>query len=288
MRILRATAHTILSPTFVGTDEETPTAATGTPTCAVAREDGTALTAATVSAVSGEPGVYSAAITTTHTSRLDVLTLTWVGTVTGQQQTYVQTVEVVGAHYCTLPEIRGRRDLEDTRKYPTTELKRVRDAWADRIEDAAGVAFVPRYHRDTIDGDGSCRLALSQILPTALIAVTIDGVAQSLTGFTLDDAGAIRTTSVFPYSSTPRNIEVQYEHGYPACPGDIREEYVKAVRGELLGNYRSAPNDALSTTVDGVTVRFGTPNPAEGRPTGIMGLDAVIVGNHNYRAPAVA
>jgi hypothetical protein len=285
MRVLRASAHTITSPTFVGADEESPADCASTPVCAVAREDGTSLTAATVT--HSDVGVYTAALTTTHTASLDRLKLTWTGTAGSQVQVYVQEVEVVGAHYAGIPEIRGRRDLDNTVRFPLEEIRRVRDAWADRIEEAMRVAFVPRYARDVLDGDGTNRLALNHVLPHTLVSVTINGTAQSLTGYTLDPSGAIRSTSTFPCGD-PANIEVVYEHGYLACPPDVRLEYVKAVRAELLRDKTSLPSDAISTTVDGVTVRLGTPNPELGRPTGILALDAVLMGSHDYRTPAVA
>jgi len=286
VRVLRNTALSVLSPTFVGADGETPTDTASTPTAAVSREDGTSLSALTVTASSVSDGVYSAALTTTHTSQLDRLKVTWGGTAGSLAQSYVTELEVVGAHYATIPEIRDERGLDNMTTFPLHLIRRVRDKWAQQIEDACGVAFVPRYERDVLRGDGTPYLALSKIRPLSLIAVTIDGVSQTLTDFTLHDTGLIEYEgSVFPTSSTGPNVVVTYEHGFPNVPEDIRHEVVKAIRQELLRYVKDLPTDAISQAFpDGPTIRYST--PGTDRPTGILSLDAVL-NRYKFRAPAV-
>lgn len=287
MRVLRSTALTILSPTFVGADGESPANTASTPTAAVEREDGTSLTAASVSATPVATGVYSATLTTTHTSQVDRLKVTWSGTAGSLAQVYVQTVEVVGGHYVTIPELRGEQGLDDTVKYPLALLRRVRDAWADRIEDACGIAFVPRYERDVVSGDGTSFLALSRIRPTSLLSVTIDGTSQTLSGFSLHPEGVIEYEGTsFPYpSGSGPNVVVAYEHGFPSCPEDIRHEVLKACRYELRRYKDPQATDVLSQTFEnGATVRY--PTASADRPTGLPSLDAVLE-RYKYRAPAV-
>lgn len=286
MRVLRATALTVNSPTFVGADGESPEATASTPVAAVAREDGTALTAAVVSGTAVSTGVYAASITTTHTAQLDRLKVTWTGTAGSLAQTYTTELEVVGAHYASVPEIRDERGLDNTTTFPLHLIRRVRDAWANRVEDACGVSFVPRYERDVLSGDGTCRLALSHIRPLSLIAVTIDGTSQTLTDFTLHDTGMIEFEgSSFPTSSTGPNVTVTYEHGFPNVPEDVRHEVLKAIRMDLLRYSKDLPTDAISQAFpDGPTIRYSTPGPD--RPTGILALDAVLA-RYKFRAPAV-
>ena len=286
MRVLRATALTVNSPTFVGADGESPANTASTPVAAVAREDGTALTAAVVSATPVSTGVYSASITTTHTAQLDRLKVTWTGTAGSLAQTYTTELEVVGAHYASVPEIRDERGLDNTTTFPLHLIRRVRDKWAQQIEDACGVSFVPRYERDVLRGDGTPYLALSHIRPLSLIAVTIDGTSQTLTDFTLHDTGLIEYEgSVFPTSSTGPNVVVTYEHGFPNVPEDIKHEVLKAIRQELLRYTKDLPTDAISQAFpDGPTIRYST--PGVDRPTGILALDAVLA-RYQFRAPAV-
>ncbi len=289
MRVLRNTALSVLSPTFVGADGETPTDTASTPTAAVSREDGTSLSALTVTASSVSDGVYSAALTTTHTSQLDRLKVTWGGTAGSLAQSYVTELEVVGAHLVSITEMRDERGLDNTTSVPLALLRRVRDKWAQQIEDACGVAFAPRYERDVLRGNGKSVLLLSKIRPLSLIAVTIDGVSQTLTNFSLHDSGAIEYEgSTFPRpSGAGPNVVVTYEHGFPSCPEDIRHELLKAIRQEVHRYSKDLPTDAISQAFpDGPTIRYSTPGPD--RPTGILSFDALLASPaYRFRPPAV-
>lgn len=286
MRVLRNTALSVLSPTFVGADGETPTDTASTPTAAVSREDGTSLSALTVTASSVSDGVYSAALTTTHTSQLDRLKVTWGGTAGSLAQSYVTELEVVGAHLVSITELRDERGLDNTTSVPLSLIRRVRDKWAQQIEDACGVAFSPRYERDVLRGDGTSILALSKIRPLSLIAVTVDGTSVSTSNFTLHDEGLIEYEgTAFPTSSTGPNVTVTYEHGFPSCPEDVRHEMLKACRQEVLRYTKDLPTDAISQAFpDGPTIRYST--PGVDRPTGILSFDAVL-NRYKFRPPAV-
>jgi hypothetical protein len=240
-----------------------------------------------VTASSVSDGVYSAALTTTHTSQLDRLKVTWGGTAGSLAQSYVTELEVVGAHLVSITEMRDERGLDNTTSVPLALLRRVRDKWSQQIEDACGVAFSPRYKRDVLRGDGTSVLALSKIRPLSIIAVTIDGVSQTTTNFSLHDSGLIEyEASVFPRpSGAGPNVVVTYEHGFPACPEDVKHELLKAVRQEVLRYTKDLPTDAISQAFpDGPTIRYSTPGPD--RPTGILSLDAVLARYH-FRPPAV-
>lgn len=287
MRVLRSTAIKITSPTFVSDDGETPEDCASTPTATVAHEDGTSLAA--LSPASGaSDGEYTATLTATHTANLGRLTVTWTGTVDSLVQVYTQDVEVVGAHVCSIVELRNLKGLDDTTKFPLEVLRGERDYWTELIEDACGVSFVPRYQRDVLDGDGTNRLALSKIHPTSVVSVTVEGTSQTTSEFTLDDEGAIRWDGgTFTRSSTPGNVVVAYEHGYPSCPEDVRRPLLQVIRASIARTRQDAPNDAISETFDGgSTIRYSTPNAAQGRPTGNLALDAALAG-HMYRHPAV-
>ena len=288
MRVLRSSALKITSPAFVGDDGETPEDCASTPTATVAHEDGTALAA--LSPASGvSDGEYTATLTATHTANLGRLTVTWTGTVDSLVQVYPQQIDVVGAHIVSLPEIRDLKGMDDITKFPIAVLRRVRDHWADRLEEVCGVSFVPRYQRDVLDGDATSRLALSKVLPSSLVSVTVDGVAQTTSEFTLDEEGAIRWSgATFPRSTTPGNVIIAYEHGYPACPEDVRHPLLEVIRADIARTRQDAPSDAISETFDGgATIRYSTPDPARGRPTGHLALDAALNAGHMYRHPAV-
>lgn len=284
MRVLRSTALTVPSPTFVGDDGETPEDCASTPTATVTHEDGTALAAATVVNLD-DPGVYTAALTTTHTANLGRLRVTWTGTVDSLVQVYTDEHEVVGAHYATVPEIRQLRDMDNTARYPLATIREVRDQWAQRIEEACGVPFVPRYQRDTFRGDGTCRLALSQVFPRTLVSVTVDGTAQTVGDFYFDGSFLVWDGGTF---TSEASVAVAYEHWFTRTPPpDLRREYLKVVRTELAKTYSDLPADAIYRQFgDGEAIRYSTPDRAAGRPTGVLALDAVLNG-YDFCAPAV-
>lgn len=284
MRILKSSAWTLTSPTFVGSDQETGEDCASTPTCAVTREDGTSLTAATVTNLSTPPGVYTAAITTTHTSQLDRLLVTWTGTAGSQAQVYTDQLEVVSAHYCTLPEIRARLarvdDRSDPYRYPIEMLLEERDAVAAACEDACGVSWVRRYHRETLYGNGTSVLPLKAAHPRTVLSVTIDGSSQTVSNFTVDRyrRELIFESSRFNTSADGApNVTVVYEAGHDAPPADLKREMLDWTAARCASAFSRRPINEISETFDGRTVRFSTPDPARGRPTGVLALDPILV-----------
>lgn len=280
MRAVKGSSVAVTSPTFVAADGETPADCTGTPTCTVTREDGTALAAATVTSAGTGTGSYTAAITTTHTAQLDRLALVWTGTADGYVQVYRQTLEVVGGRYVTLPELRAEPGLADTARYDRALLDELRDAIERTVEDYTGVAWCRAYERDHLYGNGRGRLLLSRRRPRALLSVTIDGTAVSTALFDLDEVTGelVYLDNTFdPSSDGAPNVVVAYEHGHDNPDGDLALEVRKWIaHNALRRRVVDSPSDAISETVDGRTVRFSTPDPRAGRPTGSLALDAIL------------
>lgn len=276
MRIVKASTFTLASPVFVASDNETPTDCASTPTCTVTRADGTALAAATVTAAAGD-GRYTAAITTTHTSRVDTLTIVWTGTVSGHTQVYTSEIEVVGGRYAQVPEMRAMKNLEDVGKFPAAAILDELENCEDIVERITGVAWVRRYCRESLQGDGTGRLMLRWYKPASVIAVTVDGVAQTVGEFSFDGRMLVWESKTFPCSADGApNVIVDYEHGYQAPAPKLAREVKKWLRNELLAGRSDQPSDQIRQVFDGVTIQFSTPDPARGRPTGILTLDPVL------------
>lgn len=279
-RILKNNSYTLYSPIFTSGDEETPTDCSSTPTCTVTREDGTALTAASVTKV--DTGLYTAAITTNHTSRVDWLQISWSGTNSTATQTFTQELSVVGSHYFTIPELRNMYpELSDTTKHPTDQLQDLRDYFADIVERICGTAFARSYWRQRFPGGNQQDVLLERKQPRSLISVTINGSSQSLSNFSIDrrDQWLRFWNGIFPAPNSSYGLEncvVEYEYGWDSCPPELKREAMKAVRAEALARISSIPADAISQTFDGQTFRFSTPNPDAGRYTGIKSLDPVL------------
>jgi hypothetical protein len=286
VRVLVDSDVLVTSPTFVAADGESPTDAASTPTVTAAREDGTALVAPAVSDVTGT-GVYGATLLgASHTSALDVLSLVWSGSVTGAgAQVYAQTVEVVGGFYVSLPDLRSMPELSNTTKHATASLRAARTEFEFLAERYCEVAFVPRYARDLLRGDGSNRITLGHHRPHSLRSIEIDGEAQTTSEFHFDGLVLEWDSGSFPVAVGEPNVEVVYEHGHEFAPAMISQACRVYVEQRLLGDRSGIPRLALSVDSEFGNMRLSTPGP--NRPTGIPLVDAVL-NEYSERVPGVA
>lgn len=259
---------------------DTPADATGDVTVTVTRDDGTVLAGGT--ATNASTGVYEFDLAdATHTSRLDVLTVTWAGLIAGSTQVKTTQVEVVGGFYVELGEIRSLPKLGDSGKFPLEALEDARNWFETLAEEHCGVAFVPRYARDLVDGNDRYELLLNRLYPRSLIGVTVDGVTTSTTGWQLYPSGRLSRDHLgsfaVPTSTTiGRNIAVSYTHGYDRPPADLRDVALLAIRDKLLADRegREAGRVLSQTNEFGGTTRFAL--PGSDRPTGIPDVDTVL------------
>lgn len=274
-----------LSATFYDSDGESPVDP-GTVTVTITRSDGTAV--ATGAATSGT-GAGARTYTLAAQTRLDHLTAVWTGTLGGRRLT--TSVEVVGAFYAELAEIRALEGLANQGAYPTSKLERVRNQCEDVFEDVTGVAWVPRHARELLDGTGQTRLAITHQQPRSLIAVTIDGsAAVDLTLFRLYPYAVIERTagSLWPAEALGggQNIVLEYTHGFDEPPADLREAFLVYVRDRLFAGNSRIPDRASLMTTDFGTFNLVTAGGA--RYTGLPEVDAVLQRYRQYVALAVA
>lgn len=290
MSVLRGTQYTLESPVFVGSDGETPEDCASLPTATVTRDDGTALTAAVVTNTS-ENGKYTAAITTTHTARLDLLRIQWTGTAGSQVQVYDQTLEVAGGWYVTIPQIRAEQDMSNTTKYPVALLRDRRDEFESIAEEYCGVAFVPRYATVTVRGNGRSAILLPHSRLLDVLSVTIDGVAKDAADYELDeDHGIVAVDgSTFTRPSTNgRNVTIAYTHGYQSCPPEMARGCLTWMASKLTAQASGLATPGASEVVDGGRqMTFSSASAADRRPTGIDSVDAVL-NRLDETVPAVA
>jgi hypothetical protein len=288
MRLTVASDASVASPPFVGADGETPADTASTPTCTVTRDDGTVLAAPTVSGGTAGDGVYQAALTAAvHTSRVDRLTLIWTGTVTGAgQQRHTQIVDVAGGVYATLAELRDLDDLDDTITFPTALLRQLREEFEDRAEAWLDEAQVNRYASEKLRGWGGSTLMLSHRNPREIISASDVAADGSLSAYsnvnqwTFDRTGQVTATTTFTRPADRRaNVIVRYRHGADNPDPDLVEAcrlFVRAKALERAGNRFG--RDVISQSQEGVTIRYSTPDPRNGRPTGILDVDAILTG----------
>jgi len=251
---------------YVGT---TPTDADGAVTVDIFRADGTifATDAATVHGAT-DSGEYT--YTLAPQPVLERFQLVWEGTFGAVVQRQTSYVEVVGGYYVSLADIRAEDSLSNTSLFPNEKLAQARQWFEDKVEPFCGVAFVPRYARDVLDGKGSSRLKLRHNRPRTVISAKFDGVAQTTTTWDLYEDGYIIAPSPFPAGY--RNVEIIYEHGFDGPDSDMREAALTAIRSRLLGDRSGIPPNISQMSVDGMTQTFRAPT----RPTGIGEVDTVL------------
>lgn len=273
----------------------TATDATSPPTVTITRADGTAVVTAQASTDSGV-GVYRFALTKAQLASLDILTAVWTGTVGGDDFDFTTTHEVVGGFYCTLAEIRALQSLGDAAKFPAAKLIEARQFVESTIEDYCGVAFVPRYATETLDGAGRTWLDLEHLYPRSLRSVTETDSAGTVTTYDADDLADIaldpsgritrRTLGTFAatYAVGAANITVAYEHwAYAAPPADLKRAALQAIRYTLLGDNSPLAGSRVRT----VNNEIGQIAFSKADPFGPEDVDRVVQ-RHSQRVPVVA
>ena len=287
MRVLVGSATTIESPTFVAADGETPAATASTPAVAVTDWDDDAIGSAPTASATDVTGVYSAVLASaTHAALLNLLTVTWTGTVSGQARVLTQQVEVVGAHYATLPELRALDGLGSVSGYPTARLVAARDEFARIVEQYRGVSYVPRLAVERLVGDGSSVLLLSNPAVRSVRSVTVNGTALTLADVGIADSHIEHRTGFAVPTSAGPNVVVVYEHGYDGPNDNVRHACMEYVRSSLLRGTSTPARDVIFEGVDGT--RYSTPSFADRRPTGWFEVDRRLNSEPDRRLPGIA
>lgn len=272
VRVLR-TAQVVLSHTFYV--DETATDATGAVAVAVKRLDGTAVSSGNASGPS-PTGTYS--YTIPAQSQVDTLTVDWTATVAGASVTARDFIEVVGGYIFGLAEARAQPPALSLTKYSTATLAQRRIGVEQECEEICGQAFVTRFARVafTLDDNSysasTSKLTLPHIGVRTLRAVSVAGVAQSLTGLSVSSSGVLRGLS-WSGSVTGTVVIAEYEYGMDYPPEDLRDACMLRLRSRLAPGDTNVPQRALSFSVaDGGVYRLATPS---GKKTGIPEVDGV-------------
>lgn len=258
--------HTFYSD-GVATD---PSPATATVT--ITRDDGTAVVTAQAATRIGA-GVFTYTLTPADTALLDILTVAWTATFGGQSQVFEDIVEVAGGVLFTLAQARALSPLGSTTAYPTATIVEARTMVETALEDACGVAFVPRYRREVIAGSGSATMMLAPKL-RAIRSVTVDGVAVSagtLTGIRVLPSGLAYNPAGWTWGVA--NLDVAYEHGHDFPPPRVSQAALLWCKNFLV----KGPIDDRMTSMSSEDGTFAISVPGmRGAMVGIPEVDAVI------------
>lgn len=265
IRVLRNTPTTLavsVEVDGVGTDPS-PDESTVT----VTRADGTAVVT-DAAAINQADGVFSYNLAAAENDRLDVLTATW----TTPLGTFVTETEVVGGFLFSVSELTDMlTSSRVTGTYTVDQIIEIRTLAEEALEDACGVAFVPRYTQTTVSGTGGTVMLLAP-RTTALRAVSVDGVAQTVT----DEAFDATTGAVYwpdTWTAGTSNIVVGYEHGYRYPPARVKRAALLLAKSWLIAGPIDDRTTSLSTE-DG-TFSLATPG-VRGSVFGIPEVDATV------------
>lgn len=271
-RVLQATSATI-SATFqvdgVATDPSPDTA-----TIKITRADGSTLLAETAASPTGV-GKFSYTLTPTHTALLDELSVAWKATLNASLQTLTTTVEVVGGFLFSIAQIRqAPYELLEV-DYPNDLVADARTLAEQRIEDACGVAFVPRYRRETLSGLGGPVLLVGSPRIRSLRTATVDGTdltVGELGEVTYSAAGTAYWTNN-RWANGVNNVTVAYEHGFDSVPAPVSRAALILAKHYLTDTPFDDRHTSISTE-DG-TFTLATPG-LRGSITGLPEVDQII------------
>lgn len=271
---VQASTRVTLSHTFLA-DDVAVDADSGPVTVTVKRLDGTVV--ATASATHpGTTGLYTYA--PPDSDDLDAWTLDWEGLFGGATVRVRDFIEIVGGFLFGIDEARNYGSALTTAAWPTSKLVQRRTAIETIAERISGVAFVPRFCREQLSGNGDCTLMLNRRLLRRVRAVKVGGVAWPQA--TVDDiapskAGIAELVGgVWPWGVG--NIVIEYEHGMDFPPVDVSEAAIVHMRSRLNLPAQNVPYRAVSFQAgDGGFYRISQPSAER---TGIPEVDAAYLG----------
>lgn len=227
----------------------------GTVTVNITREDGTSLVTGGSTTGSGA-AARTFSLTAVQSASLDLLRFDWLS---ASQGTITTWVEIVGGFLFSLAEARALPPLSNTTTYPTADVVAARTAAETALEEACGVAFVPRYCRETRTGNNRYDLIPRRPKPLSLQSVTIGGT--TITDAVIDDESLGGATfwrqAGWPGYVTRRNIVIKYTHGYQITPPRVAIACLKLTKRILVDSPISDRATVL-TDADGSTQFFVT------------------------------
>lgn len=285
-RVARTAAAVLEHTFYVG---ETPTAAAGPVTVTVT--DPAATVVATGTATPTGTDGYTFPLP--GQSALTELQVSWAGTVAGAAVVEVDQVQIVGGFLFDLVQARASdKSLQDTVKYPTGDLVRVRTEVEQECEWICAQAWVPRYRRVVLDGTGTPDLTLPdgadehrggvhlrgvRTIRSATIAPRFGLPAVALTveqlaALTVRPGGVLRRADGSAWTAGDSNIVVAYEYGSDAAPADLVRAALTRLRDRLNFDKKQVPDRAVSFTVAEMgTYRLSLPDAYR---TGLPEVDA--------------
>lgn len=241
-------------------------------TVTITRADGTALVTSQA-ATDGGVGIFTYTLTPAQTTLLDTLTVAWTFTYGGQSQAITSYVEVAGGFLFTIAQARTVKPLDNTTLYTVAKIAEARTLAEQALEDACGVAFVPRYRRETVDGNGRDTLLLKP-RPRSIRSLTVGGTAVTgtdLTAIVVKPTGELYRAAGWTLGNG--NVVIGYEHGHDLPPLRVGRACLLLAKLFLV----DGPFDDRATSISTEDGTFSLVTPGlRGSAFGIPEVDAVV------------
>lgn len=265
-RIVRGLSATLSHTFYVDGVATDPSPATATVT--ITADDGTAVVT-DAAATRTSAGVFTYTVTPAQAADLDLWSVAWTATFGGQAQTFTDRIEVAGDVLFTIAQALATDGLSTKTSAQIIEKRTLVEGL---LEQACGVAFVPRYGKTTVSGNGRSTLMLPP-RTTAIRSVTLDGTTVDTSEMRVLASGEVYYPSWWTQGYA--NYVIAYEHGYSDGPermaaGDAALTWAKSL---LL----SGPIDdrATGTATEFGNITLATPG-MRGSVSGIPAVDAFI------------
>lgn len=262
------------SGTITKTFSFTPT---GTPTVTATRDDGTAVSGTV--GTTADPKAFTFTIPAANNQLLDTLRLTWSAVSGGSTEAFVDTVEVAGDSLFSIAELRPYVPAATT----DAQIAAIRTRVEQAIEDACGLAFVPRYDRATLNGDGTTMLRLGRPflrrvrwMSTVVAGVTTVLLPTDLSVLSISPAGFV---AGYTWPRGYGSVQAGFEHGMDRPPEPVRAAALDYARFLLTQDTSIDSRAERLVTDDGTLVFAGS------GATPVPTVNQVI---DSYRMPAVA
>lgn len=282
-RIGRGTSATIMV-TF-RTDAGTTIDADAGVNVLIKRADGSTLSNG-AAAHDGAAGSGAYKVTIAAQTNLNLLSLTWTGTFSGQAVTLVTEAEIVGGFMFTLNELRNSDTIisGNTAKYTTEKLLDARIEVESEFEDVCGRSFTPRFYRE-LDPEGDIdngQLVLRKPEVHNITKFVVDGVdriawvTSNLITADPDDPFVLQLFDDARQAAWAADVEIEYEYGLKQVPRKIKAVGIKRARGNLTGmNARIDERATVMSIPDFGTFNLATPGRGNSY-VGIPEVDAVL------------
>jgi hypothetical protein len=257
----------------------------GTCTVTLTKPDGTAGPASGTVSHAGATGSGEYEFTLDPQTELTYYDVTWAGTIGAVAVSVATRVEVVGGFLYILAALRSMKvggtanAFASTTSYPDQTLLDRRAEVTDDFEARTGWSFIPRFTRERHTGDRTGTLIVRQYKPATLLSVTVDGTAQTLTDFDLDDEGVLTWQGgTFP-ATRPANVWVEYVRGWDRVAPAVSNAGLARTAMLLLPS-QAGSTVSTWTTPDGTTYQrdlAGQSIQGGGiRHYGVPGIDSVL------------